>query len=407
MSAAPESAPVLQCLGLSKVFRDFWFRPRAHAVRGLDLSIAQGEVLGLLGPNGSGKSTTIKMILGLLHPTAGKIAVLGRGPRDVENKKRIGYLPEESYLYKYLTPRETLDFYGKLFGLSPANRRLRTDMLLEMVGLTHAADRAVGEFSKGMQRKVGLAQALINDPEFLILDEPTSGMDPIAIHETKQVIQQLKRHGKTVLLCSHQMSEVEDVCDRVVIMYGGKIQMEGSIGELLTVRGETTVSLPALDAGQEARMRSALAQTGLTPSAVDHPRRSLEKLFFEVVTVARAGGMDSAGAAAGGEFAGFLGGNGKQSGSQPAPAPASKALEQARVLAQLQVVAPPADPTPAPATAQGPARQTAPAPADADGTLAELLGEKKVPVAPVKAVTVAPAKPASAGDAGVLEDLLG
>lgn len=328
MSAPSE--PALQCIGLSKVFRDFWLRPRAHAVRGIDLAIARGEVFGLLGPNGSGKSTTIKMMLGLLHPTAGKIAVLGRSPRDVENKRRIGYLPEESYLYKYLTPRETLDFYGQLFGLSPANRRVRCDMLLEMVGLTHAADRAVGEFSKGMQRKVGLAQALINDPEFLILDEPTSGMDPIAIAETKEVIQQLRRHGKTVLLCSHLLSEVEDVCDRVAIMYGGKIRVEGAIDDLLTVHDETTVSLPSLSGAQEAQLRLALDGQGLAVREVKHPRLNLERLFLDVISSARSEGADTAGAVAGGKLAGFLGANGTPRAESPAKGGAKPAVPEAR-----------------------------------------------------------------------------
>lgn len=457
-----DAVPALQCLGLSKVFRDFWLRPRAHAVKGIDLTIAKGEVLGLLGPNGSGKSTTIKMILGLLHPTAGKIAVLGRGPREVENKRRIGYLPEESYLYKYLTPRETLDFYGKLFGLSPANRRVRTDMLLEMVGLSHAADRAVGEFSKGMQRKVGLAQALINDPEFLLLDEPTSGMDPIAIHETKLVIQKLKEAGKTVLLCSHQMSEVEDVCDRVVIMYGGKIRMEGSVADLLTVQGETTLTLPALDAAGEAQVRGLLGQNGLSPLHVAHPRRSLEKLFFEVVSSARGGGADTAGATAGGKFAAFLGsgakpgnadilsaGNGGILPPQAARVPAAKAqvvkvqAEKTQEVKAQEVpkVAPaggtpavPADrmstlPAPAPSAAmpedalltelttgrkpsQAPpvAAKPVPAPA-ADDALVDLLGDKPkaAPSAPAarKAPPASRIPSASDADDSVLKDLLG
>ena len=176
-----ERMPVVQAVGLGKTFRDFWNRPKAKAVDDLDFDIQPGEVIGLLGPNGSGKSTTVKMLLGLLYPTAGRLTVLGRSPRAVETKRMIGYLPEESYLYKYLTAEETLDFFGSLFNLSAAERKRRIDQLLDMVGLAHARHRRVGEFSKGMARRIGLAQAMINDPAFLILDEPTSGLDPLSI----------------------------------------------------------------------------------------------------------------------------------------------------------------------------------------------------------------------------------
>ena len=166
---------VIQAVGLTKVFRDFWRRARVRAVHDLDLDVRPGEVFGLLGPNGSGKSTTIKMILGLLYPTRGRVTVFGRAPDDVGIKTRIGYLPEESYLYRFLNARETLDYYGTLFRLDRRDRRRRIEELLEMVGLRSAARRPVGEYSKGMARRIGLAKALINDPDLLILDEPTSG----------------------------------------------------------------------------------------------------------------------------------------------------------------------------------------------------------------------------------------
>ena len=171
--------PVVSATGLTKEFRDFWGRPKARAVNDIDFEIRPGEVVGLLGPNGSGKSTTVKMLLGLLYPTGGRLTVMGRSPRAVETKRDIGYLPEESYLYKYLTAEETLDFFGSLFNLSAADRVRRIEQLLDMVGLSHARRRRVGEFSKGMQRRIGIAQAMINDPSFLILDEPTSGLDPL------------------------------------------------------------------------------------------------------------------------------------------------------------------------------------------------------------------------------------
>ena len=198
----------IACAGLTKTFRDFWLRPRVRAVENVDLEVRRGQVYGLLGPNGSGKSTTIKMLLGLLQPTGGRIAVLGKRPKDVSVKQNIGYLPEESYLYRFLSGRETLEYYGRLFRLDRQARRERIDMLLEMVGLDAVQDRPVGEYSKGMQRRIGLAQSLINDPQLLILDEPTSGLDPVGAKQIKDLIATLASRGKTVLLCSHLLDHV-------------------------------------------------------------------------------------------------------------------------------------------------------------------------------------------------------
>ncbi|NBQ25365.1 MAG: ABC transporter ATP-binding protein, partial [Verrucomicrobia bacterium] len=223
---------VISVQGLTKVFKDFWGRPKAKAVNNVDFEVKRGEVFGLLGPNGSGKSTTIKMLLGLLYPTRGHIEVFGHSPRHVATKSRIGYLPEESYLYRYLNSQETLDFFGNLFNLNAVERRKRSDQLIEMVGLNNARNRQVGEFSKGMQRRIGLAQALINDPDLVILDEPTAGLDPIGCREIKDLIVALAKRGKTVILSSHLLSDVEDVCDRVVIYYGGRIQAKGTLQEL-------------------------------------------------------------------------------------------------------------------------------------------------------------------------------
>ena len=239
--------PIISAVGLSKVFRDFWSRPKAKAVNDIDFEVYEGEVIGLLGPNGSGKSTTVKMILGLLYPTAGTLSVFGQSPRAVETKQQVGYLPEESYLYKYLTAIETLDFFGALFNLSAEERRNRSDQLLEMVGLSHARRRRVGEFSKGMARRIGLAQAMINDPSLLILDEPTSGLDPLGCKEVKDLILMLKKRGKTVLITSHLLSDVEDICDRVIILYGGKIRATGTLNELLTVTDANRITTPALN----------------------------------------------------------------------------------------------------------------------------------------------------------------
>src|SRR5580765_1817606 len=237
---------VVSVRGLTKVFKDFWGRPKARAVDAVDFEVRRGEVFGLLGPNGSGKSTTVKLLLGLLYPTRGHLEVFGHSPRHVPTKARIGYLPEESYLYRYLNSRETLEFFGNLFHLPRGERGNRTEQLLEMVGLDQTQLRAVGEFSKGMQRRIGLAQALINDPDLVILDEPTSGLDPIGCREIKDLIVALARRGKTVILSSHLLSDVEDVCDRVVIYYGGKIQAMGTLKELLATPDAVRITTPTL-----------------------------------------------------------------------------------------------------------------------------------------------------------------
>ena len=302
-----EIEPVVRAVGLTKVFRDFWGRPKARAVNDIDFEIRPGEVVGLLGPNGSGKSTTVKMLLGLLYPTGGKLSVFGRSPRAVETKREIGYLPEESYLYKYLTAEETLDFFGSLFDLSAADRKKRIDQLLEMVGMAHARRRRVGEFSKGMARRIGLAQAMINDPSFLILDEPTSGLDPLGCREVKDLILALKKRGTTVLVTSHLLSDVEDICDRVIILYGGKIRAQGELSELLTVSDSNRIVTPSLP--QEAMeqiqeiIRKNLPAGDFT---VDHPRRSLEDFFLNVINTAKRDSVETAGVVSGGKIADYL-----------------------------------------------------------------------------------------------------
>jgi len=224
---------VVVCQGLIKTFKDFWMRDRARAVDGVTFEINRGEVFGLLGPNGSGKSTTIKVLLGLLRPTKGRVAVFGLPPSDVETKKRIGYLPEESFLYPFLNARETLDYYAKLFEIDHRTRERRIDELLDMVGLKSAQFRQVREYSKGMQRRIGLAQALINDPELLILDEPTSGLDPLGRMKVREIIQRLRNEGRTVFFSSHELGEVETVCDRVAMLHQGELKAEGRVQDLV------------------------------------------------------------------------------------------------------------------------------------------------------------------------------
>lgn len=279
---------VVSVRGLTKVFKDFWNRPKARAVDNVDFEVRRGEVFGLLGPNGSGKSTTVKLLLGLLYPTKGHIEVFGHSPRHVKTKARIGYLPEESYLYRYLNSRETLDFFGNLFHLDKGERNNRAEQLLEMVGLSQTRTRAVGEFSKGMQRRIGLAQALINDPDLVILDEPTAGLDPIGCREIKDLIIALARRGKTVILSSHLLSDVEDVCDRVVIYYGGKIQAMGTLKELLATPDTVRITTPLLPRETMERVLEVIRRDVAADKVrVDNPTQNLESYFLDVVQKAK------------------------------------------------------------------------------------------------------------------------
>ena len=292
--------------GLTKVFKDFWNRPKARAVDGVDFEVRKGEIFGLLGPNGSGKSTTIKLLLGLLNPTKGHIEMFGHSPRHVQTKARIGYLPEESYLYRYLNSRETLDFFGNLFHLSKEDRNNRTEQLLDMVGLGKTQTRAVGEFSKGMQRRIGLAQALINDPDLVILDEPTAGLDPIGCREVKDLIVALARRGKTVILSSHLLSDVEDVCDRVVIYYGGKIQAQGTLNELLAKPDRLRITTPVLPRETLEKVLALIRRDVSTGEVrVDNPTQNLESYFLDVVNKARAAN-ETSGAQSGARVAEYL-----------------------------------------------------------------------------------------------------
>lgn len=331
---------VVHVRGLEKTFLDFWGRPKAKAVMGVDFEVRKGEVFGLLGPNGSGKSTTIKMMLGLLNPSKGVIRIFGRSPKDVKTKERIGYLPEESYLYKYLNSEETLDFFGGLFALDPEEKEQREKQLLEMVGLSATQLRTVGEFSKGMQRRIGLAQALINDPDLVILDEPTAGMDPVGCREIKDLILNLKGRGKTVILSSHLLADVEDVCDRAVIYYGGSIQQYGTLEELLTERDTVRFTMPALPAEAQQEVMEVISKhVGKDAVRVDNPTQNLESFFLDVVETAISKDESTSGATSGHEVAEFL------KADQPVQTQAEKMLDR---LADKEagVPEPKADPEP-------------------------------------------------------------
>ncbi len=333
---------VVSVRGLTKVFKDFWNRPKARAVDNVDFEVRRGEVFGLLGPNGSGKSTTVKLLLGLLNPTKGHIEVFGHSPRHVQTKSRIGYLPEESYLYRYLNSRETLDFFGNLFHLSKGERDNRAEQLLEMVGLGKTQTRAVGEFSKGMQRRIGLAQALINDPDLVILDEPTAGLDPIGCREVKDLIIALARRGKTVILSSHLLSDVEDVCDRVVIYYGGKIQAAGTLKELLAEPDTLRITTPVLPRETLERVLEIIRKDVSTGEVrVDNPTQNLESYFLDVVNKARAAN-ETSGAQSGARVAEYLRG-GVEAKPQTEKVLEKLSLPTAQTISETKISAPVAE----------------------------------------------------------------
>lgn len=274
---------VVETRSLSKVYRDFWGRQKVRALKALDLRIHRGEVFGLLGPNGSGKTTTIKLLLGLLFPTSGQALVFGKDATDVSKNERIGFLPEESYLYKFLNAEETLDFYGRLFDMPSDVRRRRIDELIKLVKLDWARKRQLKEYSKGMTRRIGLAQALINDPELIVLDEPTTGLDPIGTREMKDLIIDLKRQGKTVLMCSHLLADVQDVCDRIAILYQGELKELGRVDSLLKVQDVTQIRARGLSDEAKEEIRQVVARHGAELTSIDNPTSTLEELFLKIV----------------------------------------------------------------------------------------------------------------------------
>jgi ABC-2 type transport system ATP-binding protein len=385
----PNGEVVISVRGLTKVFKDFWGRPKARAVDNVEFEVRRGEVFGLLGPNGSGKSTTVKLLLGLLYPTKGYIEVFGHSPRHVATKARIGYLPEESYLYRYLNSRETLDFFGNLFELPKSDRRNRAEQLLEMVGLSQVHLRAVGEFSKGMQRRIGLAQALINDPDLVILDEPTSGLDPIGCREVKDLILALARRGKTVILSSHLLSDVEDVCNRVVIYYGGKIHAMGTLKDLLATPDAIQITTPALSRATMERVLEIIRQDVAQDKVqIDTPTQNLESYFLEVVQKARRAAAETSGAMSGARVAAYLRGDAEQkpagdkilerlTAPQPTPVAPAATAKPAEAVNEKKLDALTKSNEPAPA-APNPAEPAKTAELEkANEKLASLLGKPK------------------------------
>src|SRR3954465_1250101 len=268
---------------LTKIYKDFWGRDKVRALDNLDLTIHRGEVFGLLGPNGSGKSTTIKLLLGLIFPSRGTAQVLGKPAGDTGVNEKIGFLPEESYLYRFLNGEEILKFYGRLFKIDRRTLNKRVPELLDTVGLdAKARKRKLREYSKGMARRIGLAQALINNPELILLDEPTTGLDPIGTREMKDLILSLKQQGKTVLLCSHLLADVQDVCDRITILFRGRMMELGHVRDLLQVKDITQISTRGLSDDQIIQVKNFLSQMGVAEAEITHPTTTLEDLFLRI-----------------------------------------------------------------------------------------------------------------------------
>jgi ABC-2 type transport system ATP-binding protein len=281
---------IVETRKLTKIYRDFWGRQKKTALRALNMEVRQGEIFGLLGPNGSGKTTTIKLLLGLLFPTDGEAFVFGQPAADVRKNERVGYLPEESYLYRFLNAEETLDFYGRLFNMPPDVRRVKSQELIEKVGLKADRKRVLREYSKGMRQRIGLAQALINNPDLVILDEPTSGLDPLGARWMKDLIRDLRTQGKTVIMCSHRLEDVQDVCDRIAILNEGELQAYGEVQALLQDHRRVELRASDLQLTDELRrdLEEVLRRHGGTMDAIGHPTTTLEDYFLRIVEESKA-----------------------------------------------------------------------------------------------------------------------
>ncbi len=280
LAANRDELPV-QIVSLRKTFPLQWRRGSVVAVDNLDLQVQRGEVFGLLGPNGSGKSTTLKILLGLLRPTSGEARLFGQPVATVTARQRVGYLPESPYFYKFLTGEETLRFYGRLCGMKGRQLQKRIDDLLELVGLHHSRHRPLSGYSKGMLQRIGLAQALLHDPELILLDEPTAGVDPIGSREMKDLILALKARGKTIVLSSHLLDQVEQVCDRVAILHLGKKILEGQVNELLTYKEKISITVSSKNQIDPKLIQSTLESQGYQVESIQPPKMTLEEVFLK------------------------------------------------------------------------------------------------------------------------------
>jgi len=276
----------VETCGLTKRYPLAWKRKVLVALDHLDLQIRPGEVFGLLGPNGSGKSTTLKMLLGLVIPNEGEARIFGLPPDSLDARRRVGFLPENPYFYSFLNGDETLRFYGKLCGVAGAALEKRVEDLIDLVGLQNGRERPLRSYSKGMLQRIGLAQALIHDPDLLFLDEPTAGVDPLGSAQIRDLILRLKKMGKTVVFSSHLLEQVQEVADRVAIFSLGKKVLEGSLDSLLAESRETQVQIPGeLDSPRQEQVLRLLGEAGIDPAGVrfSRPRLSLEQLYLRTI----------------------------------------------------------------------------------------------------------------------------
>ena len=274
---------VIEIRNLSKHYKNVMGQRHFKALDNLSLDVRRGEMFGLLGPNGSGKTTLLKLLLGLIVPTSGKATVLGKSPRDIRSKKRIGYLPEHPYFYEFLNPVELLKFYGSLLGVDPPIQKKKIPLLIEKVGLGGFEKMNIRNFSKGMLQRIGLAISLINDPELLFLDEPTLGLDPIGTLDIQNFLREIRAQGKTIFLSSHLLTHVQDSCDRIAIIHRGRMLKVGRLEELLTVKNEMTVVVKGMGDGEKKRLRENLEQRGSEVLSVSERKDSLGDLFIKII----------------------------------------------------------------------------------------------------------------------------
>jgi ABC-2 type transport system ATP-binding protein len=273
--------PAVAVTSVTKLFPVPFSRRSVVAVRDLSLQVSPGQIYGLLGPNGSGKSTTLKIILGLISPTRGKTKIFGRDSNRVASREAVGFLPESPYFHKFLTGNETLRFYGKLCGLRGTRLKSRVEELLALVGLTSARDRRLGGYSKGMLQRIGLAQAIVQEPKLVVLDEPTAGVDPAGAREIRDLIVDLKHRGVTILLSSHLLGQVQEICDRVGILANGVLVREGALADLLAIEDQTDVVLKNATPELLSQIEALAVKSGARLIEHNRSRASLERLFFD------------------------------------------------------------------------------------------------------------------------------
>jgi ABC-2 type transport system ATP-binding protein len=281
------STPAVQIENISKVFPVPLRRQRVQAVKNLSLVVQPSQVYGLLGPNGCGKSTTLKILLGLVTPNSGRALVFGKDSREYRSRRDVGFLPENPYFHKFLTAAELLSFHGKICGLSGKKLTARIDELIDLVGLRDARDRRVGGFSKGMLQRIGLAQALVHDPGLVVLDEPTAGVDPAGSHQIRDLILDLKKRGKTILLTSHLLEQVQEICDRVGIMARGEMIREGPLEDLVRVKNQTEFVIENATPELATQIQTLVAASRASLVATRQPERSLETVFLELTAGGR------------------------------------------------------------------------------------------------------------------------